>query len=125
MRNFLRAACGLLGLLFLVNALGWATGPGSAAEGLGMPLLDGLGRSTQIGDIGALFVTAATLLLIGAWKERAGWLEAAAILLGSAAVMRTLAWAAHGADFAPVFIGAEVLTAVVAGFTAKLVAGSP
>jgi hypothetical protein len=116
MKNVLRAASGLFGLLFLMSALQWIVDPASAAGGLGMPLLEGVGRSTQIGDIGALFVTAAVLILAGAWRENATLLRAAALLLGSAAVLRTVAWLAHGAAFVPVAVGAEVsATAVLLG----------
>jgi hypothetical protein len=50
-----RVIAGIIGALFLVNAAGWLVNPLSASVGLGMPLLDGVARSTQIGDIGGLF----------------------------------------------------------------------
>lgn len=119
MKNGLRVACGLFGLLFLANAIGWIVDPASAAEGLGMPLLEGVGRSTQIGDVGALFVASAGLILVGSLRENASLLRAAALLLGSAAVLRTIAWIAHGAAFAPVFIGAEVAASTLLLVTAQ------
>ena len=42
-----RILSGLVGLLMLVTAVGWITDPASAAAGLGMPLLDGLGRTAS------------------------------------------------------------------------------
>jgi hypothetical protein len=113
MKTVLRAASGLFGLLFLVSAIRWIVDPAAAAEGLGMPLLDGVGRSTQIGDIGAFFVLAAALILAGTLRENATLLRTAGLLLASAAVLRTIAWMAHGAPLATGFIIAEVLAAAV------------
>ena len=113
MKNALRAASGLFGLLFLVSAIRWIVDPAAAAEGLGMPLLEGVGRSTQIGDIGAFFALAAALILAGTLRENATLLRTAGLLLASAAVLRTIAWMAHGAPLATGFIIAEVLAAAV------------
>ena len=108
-----RAVAGLIGIFFLINAAGWVMDPLSAAEGLGMPLLDGIGRSTQIGDIGALFLAMGGLAAAGAWRMNSHWIQAAGILLGSAAVMRTLAWVLHDAAFATSFIVIEAVGAAL------------
>ena len=75
-----------------------------------MPLLDGVGRSTQVGDFSAFFVAITAFCLLGLIKREPIWLDSAATLLGLAAVMRTLAWAAHGAAFAVAPIGVEIVT---------------
>ncbi len=103
-----RVLAGLVGLLFFVQGMGWLLSPAQAAEGLGMPLLDGVGRSTQIGDIGAFFFGLGAMGLIGAWTRNPTWLLAGALLLGGAAVMRTVS-VAHGAPFTPQFVGPEVV----------------
>ncbi|MEM7411574.1 MAG: hypothetical protein AAF430_15180 [Myxococcota bacterium] len=112
MPTWLRAIVGLAGLLFLVQALGWAATPERAAEGLGMPLLDGLGRSSQAGDFFAFFLSLATLIGLGALQQRPHWLQAGALMLGSAAIGRLWMWAVHDAAFATQFI---VIEAVFAG----------
>ncbi|MGH0029792.1 MAG: hypothetical protein ACQGVC_08370 [Myxococcota bacterium] len=109
----LRILVGLLGVLFAVQSLGWIIDPESAAEGLGMPLLDGLGRSTQVGDFGAFFVTLSGLILLGAVQQKREWLLVAACMLLLAAVLRTLAWLVHGADLATTFVSIEIMAAVV------------
>lgn len=119
MRKVLRVLSGLVGVLFLAQLAGWIFQPAAAAEGLGMPLLDGVGRSTQIGDIGSLFLAVSALSLVGALRENASLLCAAALLLGGAALLRTLAWAAHGAAFTASFIFVEVLAAAVLLATAS------
>lgn len=115
----LRIVLGIVGLLFVVQAAQWIVAPGAAAEGLGMPLLDGVGRSTQIGDIGALFVALGVLTLMGAYRSSPQWLRAAAVLIGAAAVLRTLAWLLHGAPFTAAFVGVEVVVAGLLLFAAQ------
>ena len=58
MLTLLRTITILLGLGLLLIGLGWWVHPAAAAEMLGASLLDGTGRSTQIGDSGAFFVAA-------------------------------------------------------------------
>ena len=116
----IRILVALPGLLMLVSALRWMVGPEAMANSLGMPLLDGIARSTQVGDLGAFFATAGVTILLGAWKQERTWLVCGAMLLGGAAVLRTLAWAAHGADLATEFIVPEiVMTAIVLFGAAK------
>jgi len=108
MRSPLRVAVMVLGVLFALQGIGWIADPTRAAAGLGMPLLDGVGRSTQIGDLAAFFLTLGATILAGARPGRARLLHVPAGLLGAAAVARTLAWALHGAAFAATFIAIEV-----------------
>ena len=77
-----------------------------------MPLLEGVGRSTQVGDLGAFFFALSAMILIGAWTLQRQWIYCACMLLGGAALMRTIAWLAHGADFAPTFIGVETVVTI-------------
>jgi hypothetical protein len=107
----LRLIAGIIGAFYLIQGINWITRPAAAAEALGMPLLDGLARSTQIGDMASFFFALGTLSLLGAARANPLWLHAAAILIGGSAVMRTLAWLFHDAAFAGVFIGVEVVTA--------------
>ena len=54
----LRLTVTLLGAAFALQGLAWLIDPQRAAAGLDMALLDGLGRSTQIGDFASFFFTA-------------------------------------------------------------------
>jgi hypothetical protein len=106
----------LVALFMGLLAVGWVFDPASAAENLGMPLLDGIGRSTQVGDLSALFVSATVLCLVGAIRQETPWLYSTALLLGTAALFRTTAWAFHGADLAVTSIVAElVMTGMLIG----------
>ena len=104
---------GLLGAFFLLQGLGWIIDAEGAAEGLGMPLLDGIGRSTQVGDLTGFFLCLGGFALWGAIRQAPTWLRAAGCLLGMAAVGRTLATLFSGADFATQFIVIEVVGAAL------------
>ena len=47
---------GLVAALLATTAISWLFDPTAAAAGLGMPYLEGIGRSTQVGDFSAFFV---------------------------------------------------------------------
>jgi len=103
----MRTAVTLLGVFFALQGIGWIAVPGRAAAGLGMPLLEGLGRSTQVGDFAAFFLALGATMLVGARCGNARLLLVPAGMLGAAALMRTLAWALHDAAFATPFIAIE------------------
>lgn len=109
----LRALVTLGGVVFTIQGLLWLGAPARAAEGLGMPLLDGIGRSTQIGDLAAFFLVAGGTMLLGARPGRAALLYVPAALFACAALGRSLAWLAHDAGFAGVFIGVELALAAL------------
>lgn len=98
----------LLAAITLFMGLRWVVEPEAAAASLGMPLLEGLARSTQMGDISAFFFGISAMLMLGLQTGRDSWLHAAAIFFGLAAVMRTLAWLLHDATFAGPLIAAEI-----------------
>ncbi len=104
-----RILAGLLGALFLFQGLGWIIDAKSAAEGLGMPLLDGLARSTQVGDLTGFFLCLGGFGLWGAYRQAPTWLRAAGLLLLGAAFGRSLAALVSGAPFATEFVAIEVV----------------
>ena len=93
-----RILSGIVGLLMLWSCLGWLMDPATAAKGLAMPLLEGMGGNTQIGDFTSFFFTAGLFACIGAYRAEYAWLYASISLLGSAAIFRSLAVVAHGSD---------------------------
>ncbi|MEP5766013.1 MAG: DUF4345 family protein [Halieaceae bacterium] len=109
----LRVITALPGLLFLSFGLRWLLAPEGMAKELGMPLLDGMARSTQIGDLTAFFIALGASILLGVFTLNRTWLHAAALLIGGAAVARTLAWALQDAAFATEFIIVEAVVAVL------------
>jgi len=93
-----RILSGLIGVLMLLNCLWWILDPSNAAEELAMPLLEGLGSNSQIGDFTAFFFTAGLFACIGAYRAEHIWLYPTISLIGSAAFFRSYAVVAHGSD---------------------------
>lgn len=118
MRSRLRTITTVVGALFTLQGIGWLLAPARSAAGLGMPLLDGLARSTQIGDMSIFFLMAGLTILLGSRPGSAKMLYFPAALIGGAAITRTLAWLLHGADFAALFISVEVATGLLLSYAA-------
>jgi len=118
MKTALRYLTLLPGVLFIGISLRWLIDPAGAAASIGMPLLDGIARSSQIGDLGAFFLTAGSMLLLGAIRLQRTWLYGAAMLLGGAAVFRVLAWLIQDAALAVPLIAVEVIVTALALATA-------
>ena len=108
MKNVLRIVVGLIGILFFLNGIQWIISPANVAESLGMPLLEGVGLSTQIGDLGSFFITVGAMTLIGAITTTRHWFYAPSMLLLVAAVYRTLSTLLYGAPFVMSAIVVEV-----------------
>jgi hypothetical protein len=114
----LRILTALPAVLFLATSVRWLVDPAGAAATIGMPLLDGLARSSQIGDLGAFFLAAGSMLLLGVITLQREWFYGAALLFGGAAVFRVLAWATQDAALATPMIVVEVVVTLLAVATA-------
>lgn len=119
MKILLRVLVTLPAILFILMGLRWAVDPTGAATGLGMTLLDGVGRSSQIGDVGALFLSMGMMMLLALITARRNWFYAPALMLTLVAVFRLLAWLVHDAALAMDMIVVEVLVASVLLFAAS------
>ncbi|MEE8079308.1 MAG: hypothetical protein V3T18_09955 [Pseudomonadales bacterium] len=113
MNKALRILTALPAVLFLATSVRWLVDPEGAAATIGMPLLDGLARSSQIGDLGAFFLAAGSMLLLGVITLQREWFYGAALLFGGAAVFRVLAWAAQDAALATPMIVVEVVVTLL------------
>ena len=113
MRKVLRIAMTLLGIGFTLQGVGWLITPERAAAELGMSLLDGLGRSTQIGDFAAFFVAVGVCILAGMRRREPVLVRVAAGILACAAFGRIVAWAVHGAALAGTFIVVEIVASLL------------
>ena len=111
MNSLLRALVALPAIGFLVIGLRWAIDPSSAASDFGMTLLSGVGRSSQIGDVGALFLSMGSMILIALTTGQRSWFYAPALMLSLIAVLRILAWLLHGAALTLDMIILEVIVA--------------
>ncbi len=119
MDKILRIVTGLAGLLFLLAGVSWLFDPAGAAQKLGMPLLEGLGRSSQIADCGAFFSVGGIMILSGVITKKRSWFTAPILMLFSAALFRILAWTLQGATFAAPMIAVELVLTALLIFTAS------
>ena len=109
----IRIIAGLVGLMLFVMGLRWLVDPGGAAAEIGMEVLEGLARSSQIGDLGAFFVVGGGFALLGVITRSAILLYTPAALVGVAALFRLLAWLVQDAALAPELIVAELVMCTV------------
>ncbi len=112
----LRILTALVGAFFALQGVNWLANPAAAAAGLAMPLLDGLARSTQIGDLAAFFFAIGVTAIVGSRPGRSALLLVPAGILFAAAACRAIAFAAHGAELATTFIGVEVVAGAFLAF---------
>jgi len=115
-----RILSGLIGILMLLNCLWWILDPTTSANELAMPLLEGLGGNSQIGDFTAFFFTAGLFACIGAYRAEHIWLYTTISLLGSAAIFRSYAVMVHGSKPLMEAIGFEVVMSVILIICASL-----
>jgi hypothetical protein len=119
MNTVLRVVVSLPAILFIFMGIRWVVAPADMAAQLGMPLLEGVGLSTQIGDLGSFFFVGGLFVLIGVITQKRAWFYAPALLLGFTALFRTLAWLLHDAAFALDMIAVEVVLVALLLFAAS------
>lgn len=119
MKTVLRVLIALPAVLFVVLGLRWFVDPTGAAAALGMQLMDGVGRSSQIGDVGALFLSMGVMMLVALITAQRSWFQAPALLLALVALFRVLAWLAHDAALALDMIVVELIVAAMLLFASS------
>jgi hypothetical protein len=119
MNKILRGVLLLPALLFIFTGLRWLADPAGAASGLGMSLLEGAGRSSQMGDVGSFFLMGGCMIVLGVFTLRREWFYAATMLVAGAALFRTVAWLVHDAPFATASVIIEVVITALLLFAAS------
>ncbi|WOJ94500.1 hypothetical protein R0135_04885 [Congregibacter variabilis] len=122
MNKILRLLVALPGVLFVVTGLRWLVDPSAAATQFAMPLLDGLGRSSQIGDLSGFFLTLGMVILIALITGKRVWYYPAIMLLGFTLLGRILAWLVHDATLAIEMIAVEFVVACLLLFASRKLA---
>ena len=115
----------LLAINFVYTGLRYIFEPAVVAAEFGMPLLDGLGRSSQIGDLASFFMSGGIFLLLGLKTGKHIWFYAGSILLGLTALSRILAWFLQDAMLATPLIVAEIVIAGILLLAVKLLPEHP
>ena len=113
MKTVLKILVVLPGVLFIVMGVRWLVDPTGIAPELGFALAEGIGRSSQVGDFAAFFLTAGICILAGVVSANRFWFYPPAMLLLLAAAGRLLSWVLHDAGLAGSMILFEVLIGVL------------
>jgi hypothetical protein len=125
MNRALQIIVALPGLLFVGMGLRWIIDPTGAAAFSGMPLLDGVGLSSQIGDLGAFFLCLGLFIFLGLITRKRCWFVAPLMLVGITAVFRVLAWLLHDAALAVDMIVPELIIAGILAYAASRLPNQP
>ena len=113
MDKILKVVVALTAVFFASIGLRWLVAPEGVATAFGMTLMEGVGLSSQIGDLGAYFLALAIFILLALTTGRRTWYYPSIILLGLTAIMRTMAWIFHGASLAVDMIAVEVIVCAI------------
>ncbi len=99
-------------VLFVVTGLRWLVDPAGVAPEFGLVLGEGLGLSSQVGDMSGFFLTLGICMLVALVTRRRAWFYPPVLLLVLTAIGRVVAWLLHDAALAPQ-IAVEVVVAVL------------
>jgi hypothetical protein len=109
MNRLLRILVVIPAIIFVMTGIGFILDPAGTAAQFGMPLLEGLGRSTQIANMAGFFFTAGLCVLLAITTGNRFWYYPAAMLAGLTATFRVIAWLVHDATLATDQILPEVI----------------
>jgi hypothetical protein len=113
MNKILKILVVLPAILFIVTGLRWLVAPAGVAPMFGLTLADGVGLSSQIGDMSAFFLTLGICMLVALVSGRRVWFYPSIMLLSLTALGRVLAWLVHDAALAVDLIAPEVIVAAL------------
>ncbi|MCP4210117.1 MAG: hypothetical protein GY764_01440 [Halieaceae bacterium] len=99
-------------ILFVVTGVRWLVAPAGIAPEFGLALGEGLGLSSQVGDMSGFFLTLGICMLAALVSGRRTWYYPAVLLLSLTAMGRVVAWLLHDAALAPQIV-VEILVAVI------------
>ena len=111
---------GILGVVLALIALRWIISPEDSANSLGMVLLDGAGRNTQIRDFTALFASTSIFCFISITTRQYQWIFSSGIVFLLIALISVLASQLHDATLTYSSLIAEIIFAVMA-FTSAFI----
>jgi hypothetical protein len=113
MNKILKILVLLPAILFVVTGLRWLVAPAGVAPMFGLTLAEGVGLSSQVGDMSAFFLTAGICMLVALVSGRRVWYYPPMLLLLLTALGRILAWLVHDAALAVDLIAPEIIVGVL------------
>jgi hypothetical protein len=111
---------GILGVVLAIIALRWILSPEDSANSLGMVLLEGAGRNTQIRDFTALFASTSIFCFLSITTRQYQWVFSSGIVFSLIALISVLASQLHDAPLTYSSLIAEIIFAVMA-FTSAFI----
>jgi hypothetical protein len=120
----LKCLAGAAALLFALIGVAFWAAPEFAAAQLGMPLLNGVGLSSQIADFASFFIVAGVCIGDGLSSGNRIWFYPPVMLLSVAIVGRLIAWAVHGAALTLDMIAVEIVVVSVLAYSSSRSADS-
>ena len=111
---------GILGVVLAIIALRWILSPEDSANSLGMVLLDGAGRNTQIRDFTALFASTSIFCFLSITTRQYQWIFSSGIVFSLIALISVLASQLHDAPLTYSSLIAEIIFALMA-FTSAFI----
>ena len=91
----------------------WLVAPAEIAPNFGLALAEGIGLSSQIGDMAGYFLTLGSCMLIALISERRSWYYPPMMLLAIATLGRIIAWLLHDATLTVGPIMVEVAVSLI------------
>ncbi|MDX1698061.1 MAG: hypothetical protein R3308_07215 [Thiohalobacterales bacterium] len=113
MNRLLKVLVVLPAIFFLITGLRWLLAPAGVAPQFGLTLGEGVGLSSQVGDMSAFFLLLGICMLTALVSGRRSWYYPPIILLALTAVGRIFAWLLHDAALAVDLIAPEVIVSVI------------
>ena len=118
--SFLVLVCGVL---MMATGVQWLVVPGTIAPQFGLELANGVGLSSQVGDLSAFFLTLGVCTLLALTLKQRVWYYPAIMLVSLTALGRILAWLLHDAALATHLIAPEFVMALLLWFASRRLAG--
>ncbi len=100
-------------ILFVTIGVRWLVTPAGVAPDAGLILSDGIGLSSQIGNLAGFFLTLGSCMLIALITKHRIWFYPPMMLLAITALGRIIAWLFHDATLTVGPIAVEVVIAVI------------
>ena len=103
---------GILGLVLTIIAIRWILLPEESANSLGMILLDGSGRNTQIRDFTSIFASTAIFCFLSIATKQFQWIFSSGIIFSIIAIISIVASQLHDAPITYSSLIAEIIFAM-------------
>jgi len=106
-------------ILFVATGIRWLVAPAEVAPSFGLSLSEGIGLSSQVGNLASFFITLGSCMLIALITELRSWYYPPMMLLAITAVGRIVSWLLHDATLAVSQIMVEMTVALILLFASR------